>query len=211
MNLELEPRCRQADICAGQCRDFFSGFCRFSNFIPRIFCSFHVISYCHSFISCHPSSHWWFGKIFGWPTLLYSCPIQGRVENEMRWSFCIEAQWIARMQVYHAYSTITGVDEIKWNEVNEMIVKKCCNEICGRGHWRNPEKKKPNQTPFSPPRNPHRVTQMLTWDPRDERRVTNRLCHKVSAHYRYRTIPLDGRLRGAHTIFFHGLRLRDIV
>ena len=38
-------------------------------------------------------------------------------------------------------STITGADEIKWNEMNEMSVEKWWNEICDRGKREKPREK----------------------------------------------------------------------
>ena len=53
---------------------------------------------------------------------------------------------------------------VSGNYMNEMSVRKLWNEICGRGKWENPEKKS-NQTPLSPPRNPHGVTEARTRSP----------------------------------------------
>ena len=43
-----------------------------------------------------------------------------------------------------------------------MSVEKWWNEICGRGKREKPREKKPTQTPFRPPRNPHGVTDTRT-------------------------------------------------
>ena len=43
----------------------------------------------------------------------------------------------------YAYCTITGTDEINWNEMNDMSVEKWWNDICGRGKREKPEKTLP--------------------------------------------------------------------
>ena len=42
------------------------------------------------------------------------------------------------MPTEHAFRTITGADEMKWIEMNEMSVKKLWNEICDRGKREKP-------------------------------------------------------------------------
>ena len=80
------------------------------------------------------------------------------------------------MPADHACRTITGADEMKLNEMNEMSVEKWWNEICGRENREKPQEKS-TQTPFRPPRNPHGVTETWIWDPRGERWVSNCLCN----------------------------------
>ena len=54
-----------------------------------------------------------------------------------------EGLWTARMPVDHAWSIITGVDDTKWNKMNEMSVEKWWNEIYGKENGRNSEKNLP--------------------------------------------------------------------
>ena len=63
----------------------------------------------------------------------------------------IVGKWIARMAADHAWRTITGVYDIKWNEMNEMSVEKW-HEICGKGKQEKP-REKPIQPPFRQSRN----------------------------------------------------------
>ena len=65
--------------------------------------------------------------------------------DEVWWSSFIEGLWIARMPADHAWRTIAGADEMKWNEMNEMSVEKEWNEIYSR--------RKLTQAPFRPPWN----------------------------------------------------------
>ena len=60
-----------------------------------------------------------------------------------------------------------------------MSVEKWWNEICGRGKREKP-RKKPTQTLFRPPQNPHGGTEMQTRDPSGGRRMPNRLCHEAA-------------------------------
>ena len=55
---------------------------------------------------------------------------------------------------------------------NYVSVEKWWNEICGRGNWEKP-REEPTQTLFFPPRNPHRVTEMQTWNPSGGRQASN--------------------------------------
>ena len=68
--------------------------------------------------------------------------------------------------------------------MDEMGVEKWWNEICGRGKWEKP-RKKPNQTPFRPPRNPHGGTETRTRDPSGGMRASNRLRHEAAYIYIY--------------------------
>ena len=70
----------------------------------------------------------------------------------MRWSPFIQGLWIARMPADHAWRTIIGSDERKWNEINEMSEDKCWNEIYDTVKWEK-YRDKPTQIPFRPPRN----------------------------------------------------------
>ena len=87
--------------------------------------------------------------------------------DEMRWSPFTEGLWIARISVDHAWRTVTGADEMKWNELN--MCGESWNEICGRGK-REKHREKPIQTPFRPPRSPQGVTETWTLDPSGGRR-----------------------------------------
>ena len=55
----------------------------------------------------------------------------------------IEGQWIARMPADYACRIVTGSDEMKWNEMNEMSVEKWRNKICVGENGRNLEKNIP--------------------------------------------------------------------
>ena len=44
---------------------------------------------------------------------------------------------MARMPPDYDLRTITGADEMKWNELNEMSVEKWYNEVCGMGKRKN--------------------------------------------------------------------------
>ena len=46
------------------------------------------------------------------------------LKDQMRWSLYVKGLWIAMMPADHAWRTITGVDEMKWSEMNEMSVEK---------------------------------------------------------------------------------------
>ena len=75
--------------------------------------------------------------------ILNSCPTQGGSKTEMRWSPYIQGLRIARMPADHAWRTITGTDEIKWNETNEISVKNDRMKFVAGGNGRNPKKNLP--------------------------------------------------------------------
>ena len=118
-------------------------------------------------------SNYWASNVLY--NILNSCPTQGRVEDEMRWSPDIVGHWIARVPADHAPSQ--GL--MKWNEMDEMSMEKWWNEVCGRGKREKP-REKPTQTPFRPPPNPHGGTETRTRDPSGERRASNRLRHEAA-------------------------------
>ena len=63
--------------------------------------------------------------------------------------------------------------------MNEMNVEKSWNEICGGGKREKPQKK-PTQSLFRPPRNPHGATEMRIRNSSGGRRTINRL-HRRAA------------------------------
>ena len=89
-------------------------------------------------------------------------------EINFDWGPSFESPWIARMPTNTAWGR--GL----WNDMNEMVVEKCWNEICGKWKLEKPEEN-PTQTPFNQPRNPHGVTEYRTRDPSDGRRESNLL------------------------------------
>ena len=63
---EFNSRCRQGDNCGGQCLIFWSfsrGFPSSPFWFHQHSPPLHVISYSHSFVSCHPSLYSWLWKI----------------------------------------------------------------------------------------------------------------------------------------------------
>ena len=83
----------------------------------------------------------------------------------------------------HACRTITGADEKKLNELDEMSVEKWWNEICGRV-----KRKKPRENLLRPVSS---ITKP-TWSDRDVnsgpsvwRRMPNRLHHEATMQFLY--------------------------
>ena len=111
--------------------------------------------------------------------------IRVRHSAETRWSPYIKGQWMARMPANHACCIITWAEEMKWNE---MIWDEC-GEMVERNLWyekTGETPRKPTQTPFRPPQNPHDVTEMWNWGPSDGRWESNRLCHGATFfHYNW--------------------------
>ena len=68
--------------------------------------------------------------------LLNSCLTQGQVDG---WDVM---KPLYRMPADNACRTITGADEMKWNEMIEISVEKWWNDICGKGkrekRWEKP-------------------------------------------------------------------------
>ena len=77
----------------------------------------------------------------------------------------------------------TVVENMKWNEMDEISVEKWWNEIFGKGIREKP-REKPIQTPFRPPRNPYGVIEAWTRDPSVGRRAFNRLGHGAAPQFR---------------------------
>ena len=96
-----------------------------------------------------------------WNKKISSTRVQHKVgsRDEKQWSPYIKGQWITKMLADDTWCTITGMDEMKWmrwvwrNNVMKLVMGK-----------RGQIMRKPTQTPFDPPRNPHGVTEMWTWD-----------------------------------------------
>ena len=61
----------------------------------------------------------------------------------MGWKPYNEGLWISRLTADFPWCTVTGLDEMKWNEMNEMGVEKWWNEIYDGRSGRNPEKTLP--------------------------------------------------------------------
>ena len=96
--------------------------------------------------------------------------------DEIRWCTYIENLWIPRMSADQACRTITGADEMNWNEINEMSMERKWNEILW--HRKTGETpKNPAQIPFHPPRIQHGVIEKRNRDPSGGRRASNRLTH----------------------------------
>ena len=110
---------------------------------------------------------------------------------------CDEAQdlfedlWTARTPTYHAWRTITGVEEMKWS------VEKWWNGICNT-RKRGKPRENSTQTPFRP-RNPHGVTETRTRDPSGGRRASNRLRNGIAV-VRNAT-PIHRHQLDAHTLY----------
>ena len=74
--------------------------------------------------------------------ILSSCPTQGRVEG---WDSMKPLYWRSVNNKGAACHTLTGADEMKWNETNEISVEKWRNEISDSENGRKPEKIYPDR------------------------------------------------------------------
>ena len=86
----------------------------------------------------------------------------------------IEGLWLGIMQANLAWHTITGADEMKWNDMKEMSMEKWWNQICGGENGRNPEKNLPRLR-FIHHENHIMEWQTRTRDPGGGRPACNRL------------------------------------
>ena len=87
-----------------------------------------------------------------------------------------------KVPAYHACRTITGADENKWNEMDEISVDKWCNEVCCTRKREKP-REKPTQTMSRWTRNSHWVTEKRTRDPSGRRLASRgRLVVDITNH-----------------------------
>ena len=113
--------------------------------------------------------------------ILNSCPTQGPVEG-----------WDAMKPIYRrsVNSKDTGRPHLthhqrwmKWNETKWMRWVRRNVEIKFVVGENGKITRKPTQTQFCPPRNPHGVIETRTRDPSGKRRASNRLRHGAASHF----------------------------